>query len=559
VGDKAYTAQCARNVVDFLAQRGFGRCVPYDKFLHQPMQKEFFDIFKFLIAQLDPQLEVDGKIEVEVPLIMKRLRYPVEVNKSKLQAIGGPNTWPQLLAVLDWLISLIHANDYVIQPVSECQIGLSQDDADCAADHHMLRTLHDNYAEFLSGKDDNSVEERLRQIYEERGQAMQFEVEQLQEQIAGMDLQVHELKSEHDRLLEVQAAPKQLEMEADQLRGGIQAQEARAQRFEEEARAAEAEELSTQAELEGLELKSRELEELVESQAFSKKDIERLKYERSHLRRMLEDLKSDAEKAEHTAWELGIEESRLEECISRTVRDVNDKAEKLDGTVVLADGISVQELRIHVDLAEPTDALAALEFKEKCAEVETVSSVCAEATRREDAACHEVADEQRLVHEELQGKDKEIRRLKVRVEQVTRIREEYRVWSDNELDDARLAAEGAEDAVRAASIGTEGPSLRDAAEVDELRLRLSELRSRWEAERCVMDDKVRKEQEMRELHQEKVQKEMRLALETMDQLRESVEKSVAELGAGEQGEECWEECVEKSPSPVPKQPARGGS
>ena len=33
-------------------------------------------------------------MEDEVPAIMRRLKYPVEVNRSKLQAISGPNTWP---------------------------------------------------------------------------------------------------------------------------------------------------------------------------------------------------------------------------------------------------------------------------------------------------------------------------------------------------------------------------------------------------------------------------------------------------------------------------------
>merc|ERR1719326_1794888 len=189
IGDKMYAQQCARNVVEFLAARGFGRTISYEKFLREPMTKDFFEIYRFLIAQLDPQLEVDGKIEDEVPMIMRRLRYPVEVNKSKLQSICGPNTWPQLLAVLDWLIALIQVNEGLIEPVAECKLGIVEGDADCDADHHMLRTLHENYLQFLSGVDDNSVEERLRQIYEERIQAVQFEVDRLQEQNLGMETQ----------------------------------------------------------------------------------------------------------------------------------------------------------------------------------------------------------------------------------------------------------------------------------------------------------------------------------------------------------------------------------
>jgi len=530
VGDKLYAAQCARNVVDFLAMRGFGRTVSFEKFLREPMTKDFFEIFKFLMAQLDPQYEMDGKMEDEIPLIMRRLKYPVEVNRSKLQSICGPNTWPQLLAVLDWLISLIQVNENLIEPVAECKIGIADAELENEADHHMLRTLHENYLQFLSGKDDNSVEERLRQIYEERINAVQFEVDRLQEQMTGMETQLHEYRSEHDRLLEIQVAPKQLELEADRLRGIIQGQDARAQRAEEETVTVEAEEHKILSDIEALEQKTRQLQDQVDSQAYSKKDIERLKCERAHLRRMLQDLKGDAEKAEQSVWELGIEESRLEESISRTVRYVNDKAETVEGVVAEVGGPCGTELSIHVDLTEPTDGLATLDYGEIGKRIEAASEAHGETTRREESAAHEVAEEQKSVQEELSEKEREVRRLKMRVEQMTRMREEYRVWSDSQLEDARLTADAAEDAVRTAAIGTAAPSLRETAEVDELRLRLSEAISRRESDRAIMEDKIRREQESLEQLKLNTQKEIQLAAETMDQVREDVEKRLAELG-----------------------------
>jgi kinetochore protein NDC80 len=500
------------------------------------MNKDFFEIFKFLIGHLDPLLEIDGKVEDEVPLIMRRLKYPVEVNRSKLQSISGPNTWPQLLAVLDWLIALILVNESLVEPVAECKVGIVDADTDCETDHHTLRTLHENYFQFLSGKDDNSVEERLRQIYEERIQGVQYETERLHEQTAGMENQVQEFRAEHDRLLELQAAPRQLEIEADRLRGVIQAQDARAQRSEEESATVEGEADTLVGEIEGLEAKARELQEQVDKQAYSKKDIDRLKQERAHLRSMLQDLKSDAEKADQNVWELGIQESSLEESISRSLRYINDKAETVEEPVSAVGGPCVQELLIQVDLAESTDALAAFDFSELGARVDTAAEAHEETTRKEEQAQHEVADEQRVVQEELSEKDREIKRLKVRVEQVTRMREEYRVWSESQLDDARRIAEEVEDNVRMAATGTAGPSLRETAEVDDLRLRLNELISLRDSDRSVMEEKLRREQESREKHQQAVQKEIQLALDSMEQLRLDVEKRVAELLADDKQE-----------------------
>lgn len=528
VGDKAYATQCARNVVDFLAARGFGRTIFLDKFLREPMTKDFFEIFKFLIAQLDPLWEVEGKLEDEVPVIMRRLHYPVEVNRSKLQSICGPNTWPQLLAVLDWLIALIQVNDGLIQPAAECNLDLA-DDTDLATDHHMLRTLHENYLQFLSGKDDDSVEQRLRQVYEERLNAKQFEVEQLQDQNTDMEKQLHEFRSEHDRLLETQAAPRQLEIEADRLRHEIQAQDARVERAEEESAAAEADDHTLLGDIEALQLQARELQEQVDRQAYSKLDIQRLKGERTHLRTVLQDLKKDFEHAEQKVWELGIEESRLEETIGRTVRCINERVEAADSLMGAVDGPSEQELIVQVDVSEPTDVLATVDFKGQSQLVENAGQALNEAIRREEAAAHEVGDGHRMVLEELNEKEKTVRRLKVRLDELARQREEYRVWSVGELDDARLTAEAVEDGVRAAEIGTAGPSVRETAEVDELRLRLSELRSQCEGDRTLMEEKIRREQEVRELHQNSVQREMRVALEAMEQLQVDVDKKVAEL------------------------------
>jgi len=549
VGDRAYAAQCARNVVDFLSMRGFGRTIALDKFLREPMSKDFYDIFKFLLAQLDPQLEIDGKMEDEVPVIMRRLRYPVEVNRSKLQSICGPNTWPQLLAVLDWLISLIQVHDTFIAPVAECELGLA-DDMDCEADHDTLRTLHENYLQFLSGKDDHTVEERLRQVYEERLNAMQLEVDRLQEQKAGMEGQLYEFRSEHDRLLETQAAPKRLEIEADRLRGATQVQEARGKRLEEETVEIEAEERTALSEIEALQVQAQQLQEQIDQQAYSKQDVQRLKCERAHLRRMLEDLKSDFEKAEQGDWELGIEESRLEESISRTARVINDKIETVDSAMTLDDVSNEEdlELLVRVDLSEPTDVLGSIDFKAQTKNVAAAEQKHKEATRREAAAAYEVATSQNAVTEELCEKEKEVRRLKVRLEQLTRIREEYRVWSDEQLDDARQTAESAEDAAREAEIRTAGPTVRDAAEVDELRLLLSDLSSQLEGDRKLMDDKIRREQEARELHQKSVRKEMRMALEAMEHLREDVEHKVAEL-----------ENEDHQEGQLRRNPARGGS
>merc|ERR1719387_2879787 len=118
--------------------------------------------------------------------------------------------------------------------------------------------------------------------------------------------------------------------------------------MEEDTEAVEAEERTALAEIDDLQAQVRQLQEQVESQAYSKQDINRLKCERSHLRGVLQDLKNEAEKAEQSGWELGIEESSLQECISRTIRYINDKGE---------DGFKVSDSMDAADFEEPMKAL----------------------------------------------------------------------------------------------------------------------------------------------------------------------------------------------------------
>ena len=37
---------------------------------------------------------------LQVPQLYKRLKYPFQISKSNLTAVGSPHTWPSLLAAL---------------------------------------------------------------------------------------------------------------------------------------------------------------------------------------------------------------------------------------------------------------------------------------------------------------------------------------------------------------------------------------------------------------------------------------------------------------------------
>lgn len=510
--------------MEFLGSRSYGK-VSYDKLLKDPSTRDFFEIFRFLMAQIDPHLEIEGKLEDEVPAIMRRLKYPVEVNRSKLQAISGPNTWPQLLAVLDWLVTVVRFNEELIEPLAACELGLSDNNdlEQVIADHQVLRSLHENYVLYLANHDDNSDEERLRHIYEERLLALRGEVERLQAQHASMEQRLQEFHSEHERLLELQREPASLELEAEKLRSAIQATEARVQQLEDETSLAEADENAHRTDLEDLRAALQRLTEQVESQSYSKKDIERLKCERGQLRQVRKDLQADIEKVDQDIWELGMKESNWMEAIGRLVRQVNESVESLGGSLAGEDGAIDADLRVPADLQGMTDALASHDFDRLCKSMRGFAASRAEAVQAEEASLHGVLEEQRVVQEDLSEKDREGRRLKVRFEQLQRMREDYRQWSAEQLDDAQRTAEATEDAVHAVAIGAAVPSLRDAAEVDRLRMELNEERARFATDREQLQEQIQRDDERFDNHKQRVMDELSAYARTTREMLSDVE------------------------------------
>ena len=77
-----------------------------------PTAKDFQNILKFLISKLDPGFRFGGmgkKFEEEVIPALRSILYPFpdSITKSHLQSIGSQQSWPNMLAMLHWIVVLI--------------------------------------------------------------------------------------------------------------------------------------------------------------------------------------------------------------------------------------------------------------------------------------------------------------------------------------------------------------------------------------------------------------------------------------------------------------------
>ena len=106
VSEKAFQHQCIRALITYLSGHGYDRPIS-PKLLTTPTGKEFLYIVQFLFRRVDPNIKFGPKLEDEVPVLFKRLRYPFPISKAALYAVGSPHTWPALLAALTWLVELL--------------------------------------------------------------------------------------------------------------------------------------------------------------------------------------------------------------------------------------------------------------------------------------------------------------------------------------------------------------------------------------------------------------------------------------------------------------------
>ncbi|PLW11020.1 hypothetical protein PCANC_19460 [Puccinia coronata f. sp. avenae] len=203
--DKKTLAQWQNEVYEFLLERGFKDPLSI-KTLQTPTTKDFHNIFKFIIRCSDPY-HVWGifgkKLEEEVIPILKNLGYIAHdtLTKSGLQAPGSMHTWPQLLAMLHWIVTSIKLREDAMSDNRlrlDTHVEPSLDDSrseELAATSHWLLYLEATYKLFLQSDDyDRELyKPPLEEYFQKRKDRVLSEIERLEGRTA-------QLEEQHKRL-----------------------------------------------------------------------------------------------------------------------------------------------------------------------------------------------------------------------------------------------------------------------------------------------------------------------------------------------------------------------
>lgn len=112
--DKGFQLQCQKEIISFF-QDNCPEVQITIRHLQTPNTKDYILIFTSLMRLIDPLYDLLGKMEDEIPSILKSLGYPYTISKNSLLAVGAPNSWPTLLASLSWLVDSIKEGFEIIK------------------------------------------------------------------------------------------------------------------------------------------------------------------------------------------------------------------------------------------------------------------------------------------------------------------------------------------------------------------------------------------------------------------------------------------------------------
>jgi kinetochore protein NDC80 len=107
--DPSWQKMAQMEIYEYLMENKTDMEIPFltPAVLKSPTSKQFEEIWKFLVLELDPDWVAENqKVQDEFVPVMKDLQYPFAetITKSALSAINSPHSWAAITAALHWMV-----------------------------------------------------------------------------------------------------------------------------------------------------------------------------------------------------------------------------------------------------------------------------------------------------------------------------------------------------------------------------------------------------------------------------------------------------------------------
>ncbi|GFP93867.1 probable kinetochore protein ndc80 [Phtheirospermum japonicum] len=312
ISDRSYQVSVLKTINLYLASQSVNFQLKHPL----PSAKDIIETLKFLLHCLG---FASQKIEEDLSHALKFLKCPLKLNKSALRAPGTPHSWPNLLAVIHWLVQINKYKDFIMNSSPSFE-----------GDKMFVYTIN-SYLLYISG-DDEAVEG----LDEECIREMREWKDTLEDRVKGLEDTVKELEVKFDGLKTGPSQKERLEQEKavlekdvtkfhimiEQLLGHLTEVQ---KKLEEKDKALEAKVEDRKRICD----ENEELKRRIEEQGINLRDAERMKRELQAVERDIEETETARNGWEEKIWELDSEIGHKFKELERLVMDCNQAIRRL--------------------------------------------------------------------------------------------------------------------------------------------------------------------------------------------------------------------------------------
>ncbi|GAA5898264.1 kinetochore-associated Ndc80 complex subunit NDC80 [Sporobolomyces salmoneus] len=204
-----------------------------------PTSTHFSQVFGFLTKLFDPSINFGAppgkgqpkvKFEDEVLMTLRTCQYPFtdSITKSHLQSIGSMQSWPNMLAMLHWLVMVIESREIAFNSDPELQMPApdftlrSLTSVDEVIPHAWFHFLQSAYDKFIAGEEDEMWEGDLEELRGYQDQAMSIQkgrIEDLQGENEELEREWRELSETEDPIVAFKAQQALVKRDIEKLNG----------------------------------------------------------------------------------------------------------------------------------------------------------------------------------------------------------------------------------------------------------------------------------------------------------------------------------------------------
>ncbi|GER26708.1 kinetochore protein NDC80-like protein [Striga asiatica] len=310
--ERSHQLAALRTINSYLASQS----APFALKPSLPSAKDITETLKLLLLRLG---FVSQKLDEDLGHALKFLKCPFKLNKSALRAPGTPHSWPNLLAVIHWLVQIIKYRDYMTTSPPSFE-----------GDKMFMYTVN-SYLLFITGDDD-----KIDALDEDCIREMSDWKHTLEERVRGFEETAKELESKLDGM---KAGPSQKErleqekavLEKDITKFNIMIEQLSShlmevqKKLEEKGKALEAKVEDRKRICE----ENEELKKRIEEQGINLRDAERMKRELQAVERDIEETESAINGWEEKIWELDSEIGHKFKELERLMMEGNQAIRRL--------------------------------------------------------------------------------------------------------------------------------------------------------------------------------------------------------------------------------------